>query len=244
MKDRLLLGFLACLYPALFFVSFNWYIYPLSHVFFLIIALPLLSAVFFLLLSQLFAFCFSRFMKEESAQLGKVKHVVDGFHALASIMFCILLFGRSIKLIQAPIFVILSVVVCVIAVVVWQAYRYGLRRLNLVLVMFAFFSLTQWAINISGSNQHESRWNEVNRSFNETIQFSKKSNVYYILTESHPNKEGLKEIFGFDNTAFYEKIYPSKLEKRLDRAINQLSNWSGSSNSPKFIPDAISKVFA
>ena len=46
------------------------------------------------------------------------------------------------------------------------------------------------------------------------------------------------------NNLSISTLYPSKLEKRLDRAINQLSNWSGSSNSPKFIPDAISKVFA
>ncbi|MFC1830313.1 hypothetical protein ACFL0O_11980, partial [Thermodesulfobacteriota bacterium] len=127
--------------------------------------------------------------------------------AIFSLSLCAFFLRRTLASILIPQTVIILFVAVVIMLAALSVHKYGLRKLNIILTVLTFISIGQLLVNISFKDRAtRSEWLYKNQAINNQIKFLKKPNVYFIVTESYPNRDALKTVYHIDNAAFYRQL--------------------------------------
>lgn len=213
MRSRILLTLLVGLYPAFFFIGINWYIFTPTQSIFLLIGAPVICSVILLVFTYTVLF-FSKVVYgkfetgRDPSMLGT--RLINPILTVFSLSLCAFFLRRTLASILIPQIVIILFVAVVIILASLSVHKYGLKKLNIILAVLTFISIGQLVVNISfKDSSSRSEWLYKNQAINNQIKFSKKPNVYFIVTESYPNREALKTIYDIDNAAFYQQLKSS-----------------------------------
>jgi hypothetical protein len=210
MRSRILLTLLVGLYPALFFISINWHIFTLTQNIFLVIGAPVICSVILLVFTYTVLF-FSKVVygKFETSGDPSIQgtRLINPILTVFSLSLCAFFLRITLASIPIPQIVIILFVAAVIILAALSVHKYGLKKINIILAVLTFISIAQLLVNISFKNRfYKNEWLHKNQAINNQIKFSKKPNVYFIVTESYPNRDALKTIYNVDNAAFYQQL--------------------------------------
>jgi len=209
LRNRLFLALSTGLYCSAFYLSNNWYIYSKAQNVFLIVmgtilcTLAVLTAAF--IFSIILRLILSKFGSETDLS-NLMDFAVLGF----SFSLCVILLRNTF----AAALHLSPVLLIILSVIFVFAARKKLKNSVLGKISVIFFVLT--AVSISGpifdiakAESPIENWTTRNKKLNDQIKFIRKPNVYFIITESYPNKEALDTIYNFDNIPFYKKLEDS-----------------------------------
>ena len=123
-----------------------------------------------------------------------------------SLSLSVILLRNTFAAIHLSPAIIIPLLVAIIIVA-----RAKFKNTHLGMLSGTFFFLTAISISslIYGIYQAKDpilSWTTQNKQNNDQVRFIKKPNVYFIITESYPNKEALEKIYNFDNGLFYKKL--------------------------------------
>jgi hypothetical protein len=134
----------------------------------------------------------------------------DNWHDIAaiglSLSLCAILLRNTFMALGLSPLIIIALLIPIIIVARSKLKNTVLRKLSYIFLVLTVISFSNFIIDASQAKNPISDWTTQNKKFNDQIKFSKKPNVYLIITESYPNKEALGKIYNFDNNLFYEKL--------------------------------------
>ena len=99
--------------------------------------------------------------------------------------------------------------VLIALIIAWTIPWIKIFRLNMFLVILCLLSLGSGLYSIISTENDEivgSVKNESHRTLYDQITFIERPNIYYIVPDSYPNREGLKKIYNIDNLEFYQQL--------------------------------------
>lgn len=190
---RVLLATLAAGYPVGFFAANNWYSFAPEQIVMLMTLVPALGLAVIAVLSLF---------------LARALRTADAAWAAVALATGLWLSGNlyaSTPVPEPAVWLILASIG--IGGTLWASRR-GLAALNGVLLLLCAITAAQWLYSYLTIRAQllEDSWHNAHREFNEQIEFSRKPNIYYILSESYPNRETLQAVFGIEQNALYRKL--------------------------------------
>lgn len=211
MFNRFILSIVTGLYCTTFFVSNNWYIYSFYQNLVLILFGTVICSSILLILSLFFSFLLNKIF----SMLGKnfqSDHARDILMLVLSIILCLILLRNTIA--SLPVSPIILFLTLIVATYFTRQFITNslLKKINIIFFILICFSLSKLAFAYSDARTKSteenplSKWTTQEKEFNDQIRFTKKPNVYFIITESYPNKEALEKIYNFDNQHFYVEL--------------------------------------
>lgn len=198
------LGVLVGLYPILFYLSNNWFMFKpyqslvLVGVFALITGVGL--SIYYMGLSWI-----ARMLVPRNSE-----RIIDRLFAfLAILVLAYLLRQTFLDMLDYHLFVFLVLAVMIAGLLAWFIPSITIYRVNSILMTLcvvsighAFFSIVTTETNtLVGGREDLSQQNIYDH-----VSFSQKPNVYLIVPDAYPNQEALETIYDIDNTEFYKKL--------------------------------------
>ena len=204
---------LAGLYPALFFISNNSHIFSLQQNIILTVFTSAIAVIVCLSLSTFSLYAYRFFRKVSgSEQRPPGDRSEDNISTLiitnASLIICFYLLRNTLLSFDmglAPLVIALLVVAIILSFIV---HKRGLKTLFNIFLIFTVLSAGQLSMNIFNKQRQlvDEFVPNMARGIYEKLRFKKKPNVYLVITESYPNKTALREIYGIENSSFYEDL--------------------------------------
>ena len=210
---KILMPMLAGLYPALFFVSNNSQIFSLWQNIVLLIFAPVISiavcslSVYVLL--NIYKFILKALGFNDNDRFSESRNNVSNVISTnISLFICFYLLWStlvSFGLSWVPLFLGVSAAAVIISFIV---YKKGLKPFINTLFVLTIISTIQLSINVINNQKMliDDVVSQDSTEIYEKLRFKKKPNVYLVIAESYPNKAALKEVYGIDNSSFYEKM--------------------------------------
>jgi len=201
---------LAGLYPVIFFLGNNWYIYSASQEIVLVIFAPVLCSILLVSVSELilrivkiFHGLFRRSQISDIAQSRLNDFVVSAL----SIAVCAFLIRNAVVGLKLPAAILVSLVALTMLIGGGVAALAGARRLISVFGFLVIVGTLNLFYNVYFTEESGVLdWASRNKAVNDQTKFSKFPNVYLILAESYPNREALEMIYKVDNSSFYTRM--------------------------------------
>jgi hypothetical protein len=131
------------------------------------------------------------------------KHQADLIVIALSLSLCAILLRSAIHV--SPAIIIILIAVCVFAARS-KLKNTVLNKISVIFAVLTIVSVSGLFLGVSKAENPVSEWSNRNKEHYDQIKFTRKPNVYLIITESYPNKEALGKIYNFDNRFFYEKL--------------------------------------
>ena len=212
MRSRVLFYFLVGLYPAAHFAAHNWHMFTTDQIVLLLIICPIGSLVALSFIHSLISLAWwivnrKRYTEKENVSLVYDKYVVL-FTTAAGMALCAFLFRHVYQAIHSSQLLIWSIVSVAIALIVLLTSKTGIKTAANLLLVLTFVTVLQWGLSYRSVHKmpDSASWYNKDRDLYDRIELSNKSNLYYILTESYPNREALNTIYGIDNYNYYDKL--------------------------------------
>jgi hypothetical protein len=210
MGSRYLLFLLVGLYPASFFASLNWYTFNSNQLLSLLVGVSLGSLALLSLLDLVIwgvGGVVARMVPalRDPTVLGRIR---TSFQAAAALIVCGILSRRTLATLPIPVVLSWVTAALLLAGASWHSYARGLRTLNGLFLLLLLATAGQWTqsyLSVTAQLRGD-HWYNGARALSEEVTFSKTPNVYYIITESYPNKAALQTFHGIDNAKFYKKV--------------------------------------
>ncbi len=221
MLNRILLSLATGLYCTTFFLSNNWYIYPtVQNIFLVVLGTIICSLV--ILFTAFVIIVASNFISRKFNKKIDLNNWTDlAVVAVSLSLNAILLRNSFVALNLSPEIIIPFIVVFVIFARS-KIKNAELKKLSILFLVLTVVSISGLVLGISRANNPILDWTTQNKKDNDQIRFTKKPNVYFIITESYPNKEALGKIYSFDNRPFYENLE----ERKFTLHHNYFSNYN------------------
>jgi hypothetical protein len=212
MSNRIQVALLAGFYPAIFFLSNNWHVFSIPQSLVLLIGTSLLSLIMLLLVSYVLDYAFRYLYKyftfsKDDRQPNIRPTFLNPILTFFAIWLCVYLLRNTLGSINIPRFVLYTVIVGLAVYFTWNTHRKGLKLLILLFIILSSLSIVSTIVNMHiQSRLPIEDWASKNRSVYDKIQFSKKPNIYLIITESYPSRSALNTVYQINNSPFYEKM--------------------------------------
>ena len=198
------LAFFVGVFPVLFFVSNNWFMFDASR---LMVAFGTFSLGVFLMLSGYYIALNWSFKKMLSG--NQAKNIQRLFVLVAVLVLAYQLRISILPLVDNSYSKFLMIVMFMAVIVAWLLPKIQMYRMNIVLgvmclaplgsIMDAIYAKeTKTLVDWIGYDSHRKQYDH--------IAFSKRPNVYYIVPDGYPNKEALGKIFHIDDFEFYRQL--------------------------------------
>lgn len=210
MGNPFVLVFVAGIYPAVFLMSNNWFIYSKQDFSILLtftVAAVLLIAVVGYALVTIIRLLISSFI----ATLRSYEIKLAVRNTFFTLYTCFILFFllQSINASLIPNPLILWTIICAISLcLVILAIKKGIRMFTSFVSFLLVFSIIQFVFSYSSNINrfHDHVWYTKNKDHNEKIIFRHRPNVYLIVLEAYHNNATLKEIYHYDNHDIEDKL--------------------------------------
>ena len=200
-----LLALLVGLHPALFYINNNWFMFKPSMSLFIVGGLTLSS----LLILGSFYFFLDKTTSTFVHAKAREGIVTGVFAALAFLWWAYLLRQTLLTFLpQHPNF-LYAILLVLSGLIAWFVRRSHIYQLNIVLCFLCIASLGTGLVSIlTTKNDREeilAGRNET-KDLYQTLQFTTKPNIYYLVPDAYPNREGLNTIYHYNNSQFYEQL--------------------------------------
>jgi hypothetical protein len=123
-----------------------------------------------------------------------------------SLSLCAVLLRKTLVALYLSPVIIIVLLILIVIVARSKLKNTVLRKLSVIFLVLTVVSISGLVLDISQAKNPISNWTTQNKNINDQIRFIQNPNVYFIITESYPNKEALEKIYNFDNRLFYEKL--------------------------------------
>ncbi len=209
LRSPLTLFLLAGLYPAVFLLSRNWFVYTAGEAWLLIIGTSAASMLpGSLLLAAGKRAARLPVWKRLSCRLPGAGRVAgDGLCVLYACMVCFFLLQATIFIRYDPMWLKAAMYLFVAGLLVLVVAVTGLQTLTMMLAVMIVMAGFGWV----GSWQRARKtvpvnWNTADRERIERLAFARKPNVYLIHLESYQSQEAMRTLYGFDNQEFLGQL--------------------------------------
>lgn len=210
MDNPFVLVFCAGIYPAVFLMSNNWFIYPMQDLFFLLlftaIGVLAFAAMGYALVSMI-RLSISFFISTLQKNAIKIAIRNTFFTLYTCFVLSFLLQSINVSLIRNPI--IMWTVICAITIcLVILAIKNGIRLFNSFVSILLVLAIFKFAYSFFSYSDifHDDVWYTKNKDQNNKIVLKQRPNIYLICLESYHNKATLKEIYNYDNHDIEDKL--------------------------------------
>jgi hypothetical protein len=210
LNNPLLLTALSGLYPALFFSSNNWFLYKKIQIATLLLFTPLFAvstavicyAILYTMQKVLFVI-----IPKGRIDIGE-KTFRDYFFTLFSCAVIFFLLQKTNTTLMPNVIIYISILAGITVGALFAVYKFGLKPLNIFLLLLVSLSAIQWLYSYytSKSAIHESLNYSKNKSIYDSIRFNQKPNIYLIVLESYHNNEAMKTLYNFNNQETEEAL--------------------------------------
>lgn len=208
-----LLALLAGLLPPVYYLARNYFIFSLSQILFVAMAVPLVVTGFlsglYLLLSRV-----KGRIQENQAGLEssrKRDRALNFLFSLACLAVFQFLMQQTYGLIFEDPYVLGLVLLLVSLLASLITALAGYTWLNTTLAVLLIMSAGQWAI--LGARVNWAKPDDPGRlgqkAVYDRVVFQRKPNVYFILPDGYTSQEALERIFKMDNSGFYNRLRSS-----------------------------------
>ncbi len=199
-----LLALLVGLYPGLFYISNNWFMFKPSLSLFLVGILAL-STFFALGLFYRALHIFIRpFAKTQPNRL------INGLFIGAAFLVWAYLLRQTLSAFFPEYPFMLYILVLMLAVLLgWLSRNFQFYHVNTLLLILCITSLGNGTISFISAEQSRDDSQTIkkeDRDLYQTVRFTSKPNIYYLVPDGYPNQEALQTIFHFDNSEFYNQL--------------------------------------
>ncbi|MCP4021990.1 MAG: hypothetical protein GY729_09125 [Desulfobacteraceae bacterium] len=190
------LVFFSGLYPAVFFLSNNWFACLKSEI------VLLLFTTFFLILcgyGVLFAIfrVIRKFTFKGIDPGSKPLNALSAGYAFAVVSF---LMSGSFEIFAGSKTAVICLMVGAAISAGLAAYKWGIKYFNLFIVLMVAMAGFEWGYSYIGSRSIiKDDWFAKTKVLNDKIVLKEKPNIYFFLLESYHNSKTLKAIYDFDN---------------------------------------------
>lgn len=210
MDNPFVLVFVAGIYPAVFLMSNNWFVYSKQDFSILltvtVVTVLSIAAVGYALVTiiRFFICSFVTTLRRDEIKLA----VRNTFFTLYT---CFILFFllQSINASLIPNPFILWAIICAFSLcLVILAIKKGIRMFTSFVSFLLVFSICQFGYSyFSNINRfHDHVWYTKNKDHNKKIIFRHRPNVYLVVLEAYHNTSTLKEIYHYDNQDMEDKL--------------------------------------
>ncbi len=219
MRDKLLasayfFAFLIGMYPILFFLGNNWFMFELSQA---LVLFMTFSLIIFMTLSSFYlglSWIVRNFLE------NRQERITNRFFVLISLfVLAYLLRHTFLEMLNGQLALFLLLVLSMASILAWFVPRVQIFRLNIILGIMCLVQIgmvLDSVITRKAGTPFEEMVDEAHQILYDEVKFLKKPNVYYIIPDGHPDRETVRKIFHVDETDFYERleslgftIYPS-----------------------------------
>lgn len=229
LESPYLLALLVGLYPALFYLSNNWFMFtPLLS---LVILVSITLVTFFVLVTfySLLAPIIRNFLKKNPEKFTQRLFVFTSIFVWAY-----LLRKTFFELAKHQIGLVLLLVLLTALIVAWFIPRIRIFRLNMILMFLCLISVFGGLVSVATTDMKGVSSNfepPPTHSNYQQVTFSKKPNVYYIIPDSYPNREALERIYNWDNNQFYQQLESAGFSVHHSAFANYVSTLSSVSST-------------
>lgn len=209
MRDKFLdspyvLALLVGVFPVAFLLSNNWFIFANSQSLSIFAAFSLLIfltlATYYLWLSWVFKKLFP----------NNAPRLLQQLYVLGSILVLIYLLRGTFQEFSANGLFSALIIVLFALGLGWFLPKSQFLHLNTILMILCIVNVGSGLYSMLNSTEETSFVDKgedsVRQKVYDQVRFQKKPNVYYIVPDGYPNRKGLKEIFGLDNTKMYQQL--------------------------------------
>ncbi|MGE4290651.1 MAG: sulfatase-like hydrolase/transferase [Desulfovibrio sp.] len=190
----------ASLYPGIYFMANNWFVYTRAQILFFIFAIPFFLLAVSIGLYGLGHVLYIKYSEQDLNQLHKTLSAVCYTFCTACVA---LLFHRSTVDVVGSLSFALVLEAFFLAAVFCTIFFSGTRYVNIFFYSLVAISLISWGTNYLQADNFE---NPTHASSHQQpipqIEFKTTPNIYFILLESCHNKRALRDIYAYDNTPF------------------------------------------
>ena len=224
--SRIVLSMLAGFYPAVFFLSNNWYIFSFPQGTVLVIGASLISLIILLTASFLFE-CIIKIVFRDKFGRPELSEnrsfLFDSILAFLSLLLCIYLTRNTLASLQSLKILFYCLIGLVVIFFTWKTHRNGPSLLMLFLTVLSSLAILGFLSNVYiRSHVPVEEWSALNKPIYDQIKFEKSNNVYLIISEAYSSKRALEAVYDIDNNEFYSELY--KLGFRINH--NHFSNYN------------------
>lgn len=198
------LAFFVGLYPVVFYFSNNWFIFETSRI---MLILGAFSVVIFLALTLFYlglSWLFKRFLNNNSFKIKRQLYVLGSILALAYFLRHTFyeISGNGLYLALG-----LSILILGLGYFSPKEQIYYLNALLMMLCLVNIGSGLNSMYFTTKTNTFVGKDDDaVRQNIYDQVKFKKHPNVYYIIPDGYPNREGLKKIFNLDNNKMYHHL--------------------------------------
>lgn len=212
-KSKLIVPFLAGLYPSLFFVSNNSQIFSFWQSAILLTFSSAISVAICFLTTYILLNIYRLILKFSGvsglANLSKSMHSASNLiTANISLIICFYLLRNTLLSFGMGWVPLLIGTLTVAIIISFIVQKKGLKPFANILLVLTAISAIQLSINLVKKQQQlaDVLVSNENKELYDKLRFKKKPNVYLVIAESYPNEAALKEVYGIDNSSFYKKM--------------------------------------
>lgn len=199
-----MLALLAGVYPIVFYISNNWFIFSASQSLSIFGAFSLftflLLAIYYLGLTYVLRKLFS----------NNSQSLIRQIYVFGSILVLIYLLRYPLREIFDNRLYLSSVIILMALGLGWISPKKQILYINSFLLVLCLVSIGNGLYSILNKGESTSLIKGVEDSDQQKVydqvKFQIKPNVYYIVPDSYPNQKALMEIFELDNTNMYQQL--------------------------------------
>ena len=204
------LAFLVGLFPSLFLISNNWFLFHVSRSVLIVGSVTLIIFVvmgsYYWVLSKVS----KSLLKNLPAGMVQRLYVFTSMVVFAYLLRWPLLEWMAYEF--SSIIILFFIIAIIALVMAWFEPKMQTFRLNIFIIILSISSLgsTLYSVISTGATESIGRLaNESDQAPYRQLAFRDTPNVYYIEPDGYPNREALEKIFSLDNTKFYRNLKSS-----------------------------------
>mgnify|MGYP000111975993 FL=1 len=198
------LALLVGAYPALFYISNNWFMFKASQG-----VLIFCIFTFVVLISLSLYYVGLSWLIKKYITNNPVIIIQRLFVLVATVVLAYLLRHTFLEMLENQYLVFAGLVMLAAIMLAWFIHKIQIVRVNIVLVIMCVFLLGNGLVSsmtAKATTLVDKGEDELRQALYDQIKFIKKPNVYYIVPDGYPNQEALDKIFHIANIDFDRQL--------------------------------------
>jgi hypothetical protein len=216
---------LSAVYPAVFFLSLNWYALRTGKIVFVLLTTAAVALMAYLFIKFAVWTLFTGL-----SLLGGLGRYVDRKSTVTllltalvcSVIFFFFMYAALESLLTTSTFQLLCLL-ALTSLIVWLSLNRMLRYWTAILTIMTLTSLATWVQSIVAATATERSL--IRTPFN-VVRFKHRPNIYLIVYDAYGNRRLYHDVYGVDNAAIYQE-----LAARNFKVLDTYSNYWGSFDS-------------